>query len=142
MSVSDYLQFEEGNPISDQFLGEYFQTLDLFGHFEKFRVRSDGTLWFTPTKIVPSTKMQPDVAAPELVKIEMPPVQVLLNDDIILTGDDCILIAKFVIGVLASVTHCQRLGKTDSDNVHAGSSFAEEIEKGIKESSFLAVLTD
>lgn len=105
MSVPDYLQFEEGNPIFEQFVGEYFQTLDLFGYFEKFRVRSDGTLWFTPTKIVPSAKMQWDVAAPELVKVEMRPVQILLNDEIILAGDDCRLTAKFVDGVLTSVKH-------------------------------------
>lgn len=113
MSVPDYLKFEEGNPITEQFVGEYFQTLDLFGYFEKFRVHTDGTLWFTPTKIVPSTKMQPDVAAPELVKIEMPPVQVLLKDDIILTGDDCELIVTFANGVLASVTRFRGDDKTE-----------------------------
>ncbi len=112
MSVPDYLKFEEGNQITKTFVGEVFQTFDLFGYFEKFHVRSNGTLWFTPTQLVPSQQMQRDDAAPELVKVEMRPVQILLNDDIILIGDDCTLIAEFVVGVLASVTYYQRSEKT------------------------------
>lgn len=59
MAVPDFLRFEKGNPISAAFTGEWFETTGLFGYFEKYNVHRNGTIWLTPTEMVPTGRMQP-----------------------------------------------------------------------------------
>ena len=103
MAVPDYIRFKNGNLMTEPFAGEWFQTTDLFGYFEKYQVHSDGTLWLTPTKVVPSERMQKKIDAPELKKIDLPEVQILFQGDIVLTGDTNSLVVGFCKGRLSSI---------------------------------------
>ena len=105
MGVPDYLKFEKGNPQTDYLADEWFQTTDLFGYFEKYRVRPDGTLWLTPTKMVPSGRKQKDVDAHELVKVDCPEVQILLNSEVTLCNESEHLIARFTDGKIISIKY-------------------------------------
>lgn len=120
MAVPDYLQFEEGNPISAAFTGEWFETTGLFGYFEKYRVRADGTLWLTPTQLTPSGKMQKDVDAPELVKVDRPEVQILLRSQVYLTGDKFELVVTFREGKVESIRELKRTAQKNQMAVFYG----------------------
>jgi len=100
MAVPDYLRFDHGNSFAKSYTDEWFQTFDLFGYFEKYHVRADGTLWLTPTKVVPSNRLQVNINAPELEKVELKAVQILLHSDVTLTSDSRMLLASFRHGQL------------------------------------------
>lgn len=103
MSVPDYVRFEPGNPMTDHLTGEWFQTTDLFGYFEKYRIKSDGTIWLTPSRLIPSDEEKIGFDAPELVKIDLPEVQILLRSTIRLKSDVAEAVATFRDGLLESL---------------------------------------
>ncbi len=105
MAVPDYLYFEFGNSISESYSGEWYQTDGLFGYFEKYRVHADGTIWLTPTQLAPTGRMQIGIDAPELAKIDRPPVRIMLDSEIELIGEQHHLIASFADGVLRWLTN-------------------------------------
>ena len=100
MAVPDYLYFELSNSISETYSGEWYQTDGLFGYFEKYRVHADGTIWLTPTQLAPTGRMQVGINAPELAKIDRPPVRIMLDSEIELIGEQQLLIASFPDGIL------------------------------------------
>ena len=111
MAVPDYLYFELGNSISETYSGEWFQTDGLFGYFEKYCVNADGTIWLTPTQLAPTGRKQVGIDAPELAKIDRPPVRIMLDCDIELRGEQKHIIASFSDGVLQWISNRQDNGQ-------------------------------
>lgn len=103
MSIPDYLRFEDGNPVSATLVGEWFETTGLFGYFEKYNVHADGTIWFTPTQMAPTGRMQPGIEAEELAKVDRKPVRIILDEEITLLGETGAFLAQFVDGILRSI---------------------------------------
>ncbi len=111
MAAPDYLIFEPGNPLTETYCDEWYQTLDLFGYFEQFRVRQDGTLWITPTQLVPSEQERNVMNAPELVKIQLPPVQILVGHKLTAVSEKLQLEIVFKHGVITEILASTRAQK-------------------------------
>ncbi len=103
MAAPDYLIFEQGNPLTNSYVGSWFETFDLLGYFEQLRVRADGTVWLTPTNIVPSKHLRNDMDAPELIKVTRPPVQLLIQHQIQASCGDTHLSISFNQGCISEI---------------------------------------
>ncbi len=108
MAAPDYIIFEHGNPETDAYVGSWFETFDLFGYFEQFQVRADGTVWLTPANLVPSLHSRNDMDAPELVKVERPPVQLLVGHEIDARCGNLYLKIRFQNGRIAFIENLHR----------------------------------
>lgn len=107
MAIPDYVRFDHGHPLTEKYAGEWFESFDLFGYFERFAIQTDGTVWLTPTQVIPSEQLQADLGAPELIKIKLAPVRILLSKPITIVGETCTMTIEFSNGVLTKITACQ-----------------------------------